>query len=95
MFAALELSSEGFYTPAPCPAAEIKVLPCHESRNPSRLSRHHGDLQLREHHPDTLHDQTDTVLVDVCSACHPFYTGTQKIVDTAGRIDKFRRRYGT
>ena len=32
--------------------------------------------------------------VDVCSACHPFYTGQQKIVDTAGRVDKFRRRYG-
>jgi large subunit ribosomal protein L31 len=32
--------------------------------------------------------------VDVCSACHPFYTGRQKIVDTAGRVDKFRRKYG-
>lgn len=32
--------------------------------------------------------------IDVCSACHPFYTGQQKIVDTAGRVDKFRRRYG-
>jgi len=32
--------------------------------------------------------------LDVCSACHPFYTGQQKIVDTAGRIDKFRRKYG-
>ena len=32
--------------------------------------------------------------LDVCSACHPFYTGQQKIVDTAGRVDKFRRRYG-
>jgi len=32
--------------------------------------------------------------IDVCSACHPFYTGTQKIVDTAGRVDKFRRKYG-
>jgi large subunit ribosomal protein L31 len=31
--------------------------------------------------------------LDVCSACHPFYTGKQKIVDTAGRIDKFNRRY--
>ena len=33
--------------------------------------------------------------IEVCSACHPFYTGEQKIVDTAGRVDKFRRRYGT
>ena len=32
--------------------------------------------------------------VEVCSACHPFYTGKQKIVDTAGRVDKFRKRYG-
>ncbi len=32
--------------------------------------------------------------LDVCSQCHPFYTGTQKIMDTAGRVDKFRRRYG-
>ena len=32
--------------------------------------------------------------LDVCSSCHPFYTGQQKIVDTAGRVEKFRRRYG-
>ena len=32
--------------------------------------------------------------IEVCSACHPFYTGQQKIVDTAGRVDKFRQRYG-
>jgi large subunit ribosomal protein L31 len=32
--------------------------------------------------------------IEVCSACHPFYTGKQKIVDTAGRVEKFRQRYG-
>ncbi|MDZ7828382.1 MAG: 50S ribosomal protein L31 [Halofilum sp. (in: g-proteobacteria)] len=32
--------------------------------------------------------------VEVCSSCHPFFTGKQKIVDTAGQVDKFRRRYG-
>ncbi|NOY66735.1 MAG: 50S ribosomal protein L31 [Gammaproteobacteria bacterium] len=32
--------------------------------------------------------------IDVCSKCHPFYTGTQKTMDTAGRIDKFNRKYG-
>ena len=31
--------------------------------------------------------------VEVCSVCHPFYTGKQKIVDTAGRVEKFRQRY--
>lgn len=32
--------------------------------------------------------------VDICSQCHPFYTGKQRLVDTAGRIDRFRRKYG-
>ncbi len=32
--------------------------------------------------------------VEICSACHPFYTGKQKIVDTAGRVERFRKRYG-
>ena len=32
--------------------------------------------------------------IEVCSSCHPFYTGKQKIVDTAGRVEKFRQRYG-
>jgi large subunit ribosomal protein L31 len=34
------------------------------------------------------------VTVDICSECHPFYTGKQKLIDTAGRIEKFNRRYG-
>ena len=32
--------------------------------------------------------------LDVCSACHPFFTGKQKFVDTAGRVEKFLRKYG-
>jgi large subunit ribosomal protein L31 len=32
--------------------------------------------------------------LEVCSACHPFYTGKQKIVDSGGRVDKFRQKYG-
>ena len=32
--------------------------------------------------------------VEICSACHPFFTGKQKLVDTAGRIEKFNKRYG-
>jgi large subunit ribosomal protein L31 len=31
--------------------------------------------------------------VEVCANCHPFYTGKQKILDTAGRVDKFRKKY--
>lgn len=36
----------------------------------------------------------ENIHLDVCSACHPFYTGKQKIVDTAGRVEKFRQKYG-
>jgi large subunit ribosomal protein L31 len=32
--------------------------------------------------------------VEICSVCHPFFTGEQRIVDTAGRVERFRRRYG-
>jgi large subunit ribosomal protein L31 len=32
--------------------------------------------------------------IEVCSQCHPFYTGKQKIVDTAGRVEKFQKKYG-
>jgi large subunit ribosomal protein L31 len=32
--------------------------------------------------------------VDLCSGCHPFFTGTQKIVDSAGRVDRFAKKYG-
>ena len=31
--------------------------------------------------------------VDICNVCHPFYTGKQKVVDTGGRVDKFRKKY--
>lgn len=34
-----------------------------------------------------------TISVEICSNCHPFYTGKQKIIDTAGRVERFRRKY--
>ncbi len=33
--------------------------------------------------------------LDVCSQCHPFYTGKQKVVDSGGRVDRFRKRFGS
>lgn len=33
-------------------------------------------------------------MTDICSACHPFYTGKQKFIDTAGRIERFQKKYG-
>ncbi len=34
------------------------------------------------------------IRVEICSNCHPFFTGRQKLIDTAGRVDRFRRKYG-
>ena len=36
-----------------------------------------------------------SVSVEVCSKCHPFYTGKQKIMDTEGRVERFKKKYGT
>lgn len=35
------------------------------------------------------------IRVEICSACHPFFTGKQKLIDTAGRVERFRRKYGS
>lgn len=44
-------------------------------------------FKTRSTHNKDLH-------IEVCAQCHPFYTGKQKMVDTAGRVDRFRRKYG-
>ena len=43
---------------------------------------------------ETRSTTKDTIMVEICAQCHPFYTGKQKLLDTAGRIDRFRRKYG-
>ena len=40
------------------------------------------------------HSTVERIKVEICSKCHPFYTGKQKFVDTAGRVEKFTKRYG-
>lgn len=58
-----------------------------------------------EYHPITAHCSCGNTIstwstlakdihLEVCSACHPFYTGKQKIVDSGGRVERFRRRFG-
>jgi large subunit ribosomal protein L31 len=39
------------------------------------------------------HSTKGSFTVDICSACHPFYTGKQKLVDAAGRVDRFNKKY--
>jgi large subunit ribosomal protein L31 len=41
----------------------------------------------------TTRSTQEEIRVEICSACHPFYTGKQKIVDAAGKVERFRRRY--
>jgi large subunit ribosomal protein L31 len=42
---------------------------------------------------DTL-SGSETLKLDICNKCHPFYTGTQKLMDTEGRVERFRKKYG-
>ena len=66
----------------------------HEEGHPPGVRRHRGDLHLRQHvhHPEHRHGRLAST-ADVCSACHPFYTGKQKILDTGGRVARFEARY--
>ena len=41
----------------------------------------------------TTHSTTDSLHVDICNECHPFFTGKQKFVDTAGRVEKFQKKF--
>lgn len=43
---------------------------------------------------ETRSTVTGTIRVEICSMCHPFFTGKQKIMDTAGRIDRFKKKFG-
>jgi len=42
----------------------------------------------------TTRSTLESIHVEICSNCHPFFTGRQKLVDTAGRVERFRRKYG-
>lgn len=43
---------------------------------------------------ETRSTHTPKIHVEICANCHPFFTGTQKLVDTAGRVERFNRKYG-
>jgi len=70
--------------------------------------RHTEDIMKTDIHPEYMETQVrcscgnsfttrstvPSLTVELCSECHPFYTGKQKLVDTGGRIDRFEKRYG-
>ncbi|MCK7459816.1 50S ribosomal protein L31 [Idiomarina aminovorans] len=43
---------------------------------------------------ETRSTRSEDLHLDVCSECHPFYTGKQRVMDTGGRVDKFKKRFG-
>jgi large subunit ribosomal protein L31 len=43
---------------------------------------------------ETRSTRQEDIRLEICSSCHPFYTGKQKFVDTAGRVERFHRKYG-
>ena len=84
--------------------AEKKILKCHTQTTISKV-----DPMNAEIHPQyeditatcscgnvvkTRSTVCEDIHLEVCSQCHPFYTGKQKMIDTAGRIDRFNKRFG-
>jgi large subunit ribosomal protein L31 len=54
----------------------------------------YGDAEIRCACGNSIKTRStkQTVIIGICNVCHPFYTGTQKFVDTAGRVDKYQQR---
>jgi large subunit ribosomal protein L31 len=70
--------------------------PSEEDSMKTGIHPNYGDIQVTCSCGNTFTTRSTVVKplhVEVCSSCHPFYTGKQKVMDTAGRIDKFRQRY--
>ena len=63
-----------------------------EEGNPSRLSADYHSLCLCAVF-ETGSTKKD-IRVEICSKCHPFYTGKQKLVDTGGRVERFNKKFG-
>ncbi|MEY4630689.1 MAG: hypothetical protein RIQ81_809 [Pseudomonadota bacterium] len=55
---------------------------------------HQVEVQCACGHKFVTGSARKEIHVEICSACHPFFTGKQKLMDTAGRIEKFKKKYG-
>lgn len=60
----------------------------HPKYNPTTISCACGNII-------EIGSSSPAMKVEICSACHPFFTGTQKIVDTEGRVERFNKRYAS
>lgn len=76
--------------------ARVRVGPTHGCTMKTGIHPQYSEIQVTCSCGNTFITRSTVnkpLHVEVCSACHPFYTGKQKIVDTAGRVEKFRQRY--
>ena len=55
---------------------------------------HRVEVQCACGNTFTTHSTSEELRLELCNECHPFFTGKQKLVDTAGRVERFKRRYG-
>lgn len=84
---------------------ECAMRECHSPRPANRLEPFMKEGIHPDYHPVTVHCacgntfQTrstfkgDLIRVEICSNCHPFFTGKQKLIDTAGRVERFQKKY--
>lgn len=87
----------------------MKILSCRQPRQRGQSQKDRGIPMKADIHPNYSQItvtcacgnkfQTGSTLgedlnVEICSSCHPFYTGKQKVMDTAGRVGRFKERYG-
>lgn len=73
-------------------STEQKEVKRHEGRYPSQVRTDYDPLCLWQRFHNRFHKKD--IKVEICSKCHPFYTGKQKLVDTGGRVDRFNKRFG-
>ena len=66
---------------------------CHEGWNPSRVRRRNVHCACGATWT-TRSTKKEDLRLEICSSCHPFFTGKQKLIDAAGRVERFNRKFG-
>lgn len=84
------------------------LVVCKSPETDGTKYRRNGDEMKKDIHPEyietkvrcscgeefTTRSTTPEINIEICSACHPFYTGKRKLVDSGGRVERFERKYG-
>lgn len=84
----IALPPKGYYNPQLLLKRPTMRTDIHPAYNPITVTCSCGNTF------DTHSTLKGPLQIEICSACHPYYTGKQKLIDTAGRVDRFRQKYG-